>query len=63
MISSCYKQDDAYCYIISSIEVNGEIIKIDEFRCGCFPNSKQQGETEFEYEGKIYPIIKKFKCY
>jgi len=63
VIFSCTKPNNAYCYVISSIEVNGEIIEIDTFKCGCFPNSKPQGETEFEYEGKIYPITKKIVCY
>ena len=63
VIFGCNKYNDEYCYTIDTIEVNGELMEVGKFRCGCYPNSIPQGKTEYKYKGIVYPIIKTFKCY
>lgn len=59
---ACSKYEDVPCYVISYIEVDGQKIKVDEFKCGCFPTSSPDGEETFEYEGAEYPITKELSC-
>lgn len=46
---SCTKEDVARCYVVDYIEVEGELIQVGEFKCGCFPTSSPDGDKTFVY--------------
>ena len=62
-VAACSNEDDARCYIIDYIEVEGERIKVGEFKCGCFPTSSGDEDKTFTYEGVEYPVIQSLECY
>ena len=62
-VASCSNEDDVRCYIIDYIEVEGEKLKVGEFKCGCFPTSGGDEDKTLIYEGIEYPVTQSFECY
>lgn len=62
LMFGCTKYEDYHCYVVDYIEVAGELVKMDEFRCGCFPSSSPDTPDTYEYNGKEYETIRELDC-